>query len=79
MCVESYVSLAKNMWVGEGKLYQLKQLKLEKTVRVHANLDAPKISAEERQNIFDDFYKLSQNEKYHFYGRTTEKIDKQRC
>jgi len=63
-----------------GKTIPAKTIKTRKDCSSSCKFGCTKkISAEERQNIFEDFYKLSQNEKYHFYGRTTEKIDKLRC
>jgi len=37
---------------------------------------AKNISVEERQKIFEDFYQLNQNGKYHYYGTTTKMVDK---
>ncbi|XP_028658548.2 uncharacterized protein LOC114652351 [Erpetoichthys calabaricus] len=58
-----------------GKLVPAKEIRNRKECQTACKFEcAKKINEFERQQIFADFYKQTQNEKYHFYGKTTERI-----
>jgi hypothetical protein len=62
-----------------GKLVPAKIVKSAKNKTCFNNCRfscSKKLSVSERESIFEDFYKLSQKEKYLFYGKTTERCTK---
>lgn len=71
---------------GEEYVNRRKKKVLKNEVKTQKNCNtgyklrcATKIQPEERQNIFESYYRLDQNGKYEFIVRTTDRIIKNRC